>query len=84
MLIEQGLKLRQENANQEREFRTEELNERHLATNSLAQMMEGQQTLMQNKMHQRQQFMMQMQEIQLQTLAIINGVVNTVKSNKND
>ena len=84
VLIEQGLKLKQENANQEREFRKEELNERRLARDSLAQMMEGQQTFMQNMMQQHQQFMMQMQEIQMQTLAILTGVVNTVESNKNN
>ena len=83
MLMEQGLKLKQENASQEREFKKEELNERRLARQNLSQMMEGQQTFMQNMMQQQQQFMLQMQQTQMQTMAVMTEMLNTIKNKNN-
>ncbi|XP_065063707.1 uncharacterized protein LOC135690167 [Rhopilema esculentum] len=84
VLIEQGLKFKQENANQERELKKEELNERRLARENLSKMMEGQQTFMQNMMQQQQQFMLQMQQTQMQTLAVMSEMISTINNTKNN
>ena len=84
VLIEQGLKFKQENANQEREVKKDELNERRLARENLSKMMEGQKTFMQSMMEQQQQFMLQMQNTQMQMLALMNEVISSINNKKNN